>query len=121
MTRYIVLILNYWYYVVYHIFCYVCCIKCSTDWFSHSKKLPVLVYIYGGGFVAGSASLDPYNPSKLVDLGNVVFVAMHYRVGPLGWMYLGEDSFAQGNAGLLDQVSKPIQCATLLKLFMTPL
>ena len=64
-----------------------------------------MVWIFGGGFKAGSATLDLYNPTKFVEFGNVVFVAMQYRLGPLGFMYLGEDSFAQGNAGLLDQVS----------------
>ena len=66
--------------------------------------MPVVVWIFGGGFKAGSATLDLYNPRKVVDIGNVVFVAMQYRLGPFGFMYLGEDSFAQGNAGLLDQV-----------------
>ena len=66
----------------------------------------MVVWIYGGGFATGTATLDLYNPRKFVDLRQIIFVAIQYRLGPLGFMYLGEDSFAKGNAGLLDQVSR---------------
>ena len=70
------------------------------------KGLSVLVWIFGGGYTTGSASLELYNPKKLVQLGNVVFVSMQYRVGAHGFLYMGKDSGAPGNVGLLDQVTE---------------
>jgi len=66
--------------------------------------LPVIVFIYGGGFTTGSSSLEIYNPSVIVARGNVIFVAMQYRLGAFGFMSMGTNSSAPGNAGLLDQV-----------------
>ncbi len=48
-----------------------------------SSKLPVMVWIHGGGNVWGSA--DQYDPSNLVANENVVVVTVQYRLGPLGW------------------------------------
>lgn len=71
--------------------------------------LPVLFYIFGGGFIIGSTS-DPVNdPTKLVqtgiDLGQpFIFVAVNYRLG--GWGFMpGAEILHDGsaNAGLLDQ------------------
>lgn len=70
---------------------------------SEMGKLPVLVRIYGGGFMCGSIALDYYNPAQYVKR-KVVFVAMQYRVGAHGFLCLGEESGAPGNVGLLDQV-----------------
>merc|ERR1711971_397126 len=67
------------------------------------KNLPVIVWIHGGGFVTGSASLDMYDPQEIVKLGKVVFVSIQYRLGAHGFLYFGEDSSAPGNVGLLDQ------------------
>ncbi len=64
----------------------------------------MLVWIYGGGYTTGSATLDVYRPDRYVERG-VVFVAMQYRVNVFGFLYLGEGSGAPGNAGLMDQAS----------------
>lgn len=69
-----------------------------------TELLPVLVWIHGGGHSTGAASLDQYDGQQLVSSGNIVFVAIQYRLGPLGFMYLGERSGIPGNMGLLDQV-----------------
>lgn len=74
------------------------------DWFAILQLLPVLVWIHGGGHSTGAASLDQYDGQQLVSSGNIVFVAIQYRLGPLGFMYLGERSGIPGNMGLLDQV-----------------
>jgi carboxylesterase type B len=55
--------------------------------------------------MSGSASLEVYNPEAIVNRGNVIFVAMQYRVGAHGFLYFGQESNAPGNVGLLDQVS----------------
>ncbi|XP_033898016.1 fatty acyl-CoA hydrolase precursor, medium chain-like isoform X1 [Acipenser ruthenus] len=65
-------------------------------------QLPVMVWIHGGGFVLGGASL--YDGSSLAAFGNVVVVLIQYRLGILGFLSTG-DSYAPGNVGLLDQVA----------------
>jgi cholinesterase len=40
------------------------------------KKKAVLVWIYGGGFVVGSAANKPYNGARLADENDVIVVSM---------------------------------------------
>ncbi|CAG2118674.1 unnamed protein product, partial [Medioppia subpectinata] len=63
---------------------------------------PVMFFIYGGGFIFGSIFKDLYNGSVLAT-NDVVVVSANYRVGPLGFLY-GGDETAPGNAGLYDQL-----------------
>ena len=65
-----------------------------------SASQPVMFYIHGGGLGAGS-SFD-YNGTALTTYG-VVVVTVNYRLGPLGWLYGGNES-APGNVGLYDQL-----------------
>ncbi len=72
-------------------------------------KLPVLVWIYGGGFSFGSNSTPVHNGEHLARKG-VVLVTVNYRVGPLGFLAHPELSAesphrASGNYGLLDQIA----------------
>ena len=71
-------------------------------------KLPVMVWIHGGGFIAGAGSEPRYSDSPLVDRG-VVLVTMNYRLGVFG--FLATDQLAKenggsaGNYGLMDMVA----------------
>ncbi|KAK6764551.1 hypothetical protein RB195_024756 [Necator americanus] len=67
-----------------------------------SKRLAVLVWVYGGGFWSGTSTLDVYDGRILPVEENVVLVSMNYRVSMLGFLYLGRRE-APGNMGLWDQ------------------
>lgn len=50
---------------------------------SNETLLPVVIYIYGGGFQTS----DPQNPSELISLyQNVIYVAIRYRINVFGFM-----------------------------------
>jgi para-nitrobenzyl esterase len=80
-------------------------------WTSAKKgaKLPVMVWIYGGGFVAGATSEPRQEGTNLAKHG-VVVVSMNYRLGVFGFL-VHPDLIAEsgrnsaGNYGLLDQVA----------------
>ena len=72
-------------------------------------KLPVMVWIHGGGFHFGSSSQREYNGALLAQKG-VVVVTLNYRLGPLGFLVhpaLSRESEhrVSGNYGLLDQIA----------------
>src|SRR5215212_10942552 len=76
---------------------------------SANERIPVLVWIYGGGFGAGAASDPNYSGEKLAKKG-VVLVSIAYRVGILGFMAHPELSAenpkkVSGNYGLLDMIA----------------
>ncbi|KAK1162112.1 carboxylesterase 5A-like [Acipenser oxyrinchus oxyrinchus] len=65
-------------------------------------RLPVMVWIHGGGLMIGAAS--QYDGSALAAYENVVVVVIQYRLGILGFLSTG-DEHARGNWGFLDQVA----------------
>jgi para-nitrobenzyl esterase len=71
-------------------------------------KRPVMVWIHGGGFQAGSGSIPLYRGNLLAKRGNAVVVTINYRLGVLGFLNLyeitGGEIPASGNEGLLDQI-----------------
>ncbi len=73
------------------------------------EKLPVMVWIYGGGFQAGAAS-EPRQDGEFLAHKGVVVVSMNYRLGVFGFFShpdLTKESpnHASGNYGLLDQAA----------------
>ncbi|XP_046551329.1 acetylcholinesterase-like [Haliotis rubra] len=67
-----------------------------------SAKLATMVWIYGGGFAAGSINTPLHNGQYLAAENNVIVMSMNYRLGAHGFLYLGPDTFP-GNQGLMDQ------------------
>lgn len=72
------------------------------------KPYPVVVWIYGGGFNIGSASMANYSGEGLAQKG-VVQINISYRVGNLGFFahpdLTREGQGASGNYGLMDQIA----------------
>ncbi|XP_069792228.1 bile salt-activated lipase-like [Narcine bancroftii] len=81
-------------------------------WVPHGRKvstnLPVMIWIFGGGFLVGSGQGANFLKNYLYDgleiasRGKVIVVTLNYRVGPLGFLSTG-DASAPGNQGLWDQ------------------
>lgn len=64
------------------------------------EQLPVLVWVHGGSYVTGAGDLPIYDPAALVTEQRVIFVAVTYRLGLLG--FLGSEGDTPPNLGLLD-------------------
>jgi para-nitrobenzyl esterase len=74
-----------------------------------NEKLPVMVWIHGGGYIAGSGSSQVYDGQELARRG-IVVVTINYRLGPFGFLahpLLSKESEhgVSGNYGLLDQIA----------------
>ncbi|XP_043248310.1 juvenile hormone esterase-like [Colletes gigas] len=69
--------------------------------FNQLELKPVLVWIYGGGFLTGGILKPIYGPDWYIE-DDIVMVAMNYRLGALGFLALGLPD-ASGNQGLKDQ------------------
>ena len=70
---------------------------------------PVMVWIHGGGFAAGSGTTPIYDGQHLARRGDVVVVTINYRLGALGFFYSpaltdGDDPHS-GNYGMRDQIA----------------
>ncbi|XP_029687936.1 carboxylesterase 3 isoform X2 [Takifugu rubripes] len=69
---------------------------------TRGDKLPVMVWIHGGGLAMGAAS--QFDGAPLAAYENIVTVIVQYRLGILGFLSTGDDH-AKGNWGLLDQLA----------------
>src|ERR1700741_1716462 len=74
---------------------------------SNRERLPVLVYVYGGGFVSGDGSEPRYDGESMAAKG-IVVVNVNYRLGAFGFMAHPEltkesSHSASGNYGLVHQ------------------
>ena len=75
-----------------------------------TKKRPVLVWLHGGGYTNGNGiEQDGYDGENLSRKGDVVFISINHRLGPIGFSDLsgiGGSKFANsGNVGALDMVA----------------
>jgi para-nitrobenzyl esterase len=76
---------------------------------SATDRLPVMVWIHGGGFALGSGSRPSFEGEALARRG-IVLVTLNYRLGALGFLAhpaLSRESArgVSGNYGLLDQIA----------------
>jgi para-nitrobenzyl esterase len=73
-----------------------------------NKKRPVAFYIFGGGHMEGSNSEIGFSGPNLAHGRDIVVVSANYRLGALGYLYLGhllgDEYRASGSLGLLDQI-----------------
>ncbi|KAI1290770.1 Acetylcholinesterase [Halotydeus destructor] len=67
------------------------------------RKLPIMVWIFGGGYAGGSPNLDETDGRAMAALGDVIVVTVNYRVGALGFLDLGSEEIP-GNQGLYDNI-----------------
>jgi carboxylesterase type B len=70
---------------------------------ANASNLPVLVWIHGGGYGAGSGQVD-FSDLLTTNGNNFVVVSIQYRLGPFGFL-ASDELHRKGvvNAGLLDQ------------------
>ncbi|MFP6655734.1 MAG: carboxylesterase family protein, partial [Myxococcota bacterium] len=78
---------------------------------SGEDRLPVMVWIHGGGNQVGHSGLAMYDGARLAGTENVVVVSFNYRLGPFGWFShaalrasAAAAPEASGNFGTLDQL-----------------
>jgi len=76
---------------------------------SATEKLPVLVFIYGGGFTGGGTACPIYD-GEAIAKKKVIFVSVNYRVGVFGLLAhpelsLESDYGSSGNYALLDVIA----------------
>ena len=88
------------------------CLKLNvwTPSISDDVKRPVLVWFHGGGFTNGNGiEQDGYKGENLSKKGDIVFVSINHRLGPIGFTDLsgvgGEKYANSGNVGALDMVA----------------
>ena len=73
------------------------------------EKRPVLVWIYGGGFVTGGAAAPGYSGEALAKKG-IIFVSFNYRLGIFGFfshpaLTAESPHHSSGNYALMDQIA----------------
>ena len=81
-----------------------------TPAINDGKKRPVMVWFHGGGFTNGNGiEQDGYNGENLARFGDIVFVSVNHRLGPMGFSNFagvaGDQFAASGNVGMLDLVA----------------
>ncbi|XP_012256600.2 esterase FE4-like [Athalia rosae] len=80
------------------------CLYLNVATTSLTGSKPVMVWVHGGAFIVGDGGFALFSPDYLMESSNIVYVAMTYRVGILGFLNLDHE-VAPGNMGLKDQVA----------------
>ncbi len=70
-----------------------------------AAKRPVLVWLHGGAWMSGGASLDWYDGSILAREAGIVVVGVNYRLGAVGYLHLPGVTPDEGDPGTLDQAA----------------
>ncbi|KAL1838358.1 hypothetical protein VTJ49DRAFT_2767 [Mycothermus thermophilus] len=65
---------------------------------------PVAVWIHGGAFIGGTANDQTFDGGNMASRGDMVVVAINYRLNALGFLAL-KDGKTNGNFGLADQIT----------------
>jgi para-nitrobenzyl esterase len=80
-----------------------------TPTLERERKLPVMVWLHGGGFTSGSGGFICYDGMQLAKKHDVVVVTVNHRLGALGYLYLaglGAERYATAsNVGNLDIIA----------------
>ncbi|HEY6457002.1 MAG TPA: carboxylesterase family protein [Steroidobacteraceae bacterium] len=80
-----------------------------TPTLARDRKLPVMVWLHGGGFTSGSGGFICYDGAQLAKKHEVVVVTVNHRLTALGYLYLaglGSERYANSsNVGNLDIVA----------------
>ncbi len=81
-----------------------------TPAIADGQKRPVMVWLHGGGYTNGNGiEQDGYKGENLARKGNIVYVSINHRLGPIGFSDLsaagGEKYKDSGNVGALDMVA----------------
>ena len=80
-----------------------------TPALDRGRKLPVMVWLHGGGYTSGSGGFICYDGIQLARKHEVVVVTVNHRLGPLGYLYLagfGSERYAaSSNVGNLDIIA----------------
>lgn len=79
---------------------------------SDDKKRPVLFWIHGGSLLTGSNA--DFNGRPMATRSDVVVIAINYRLGPLGFLYVPSKT---ANVGILDQVEALKWVNRIIKFF----
>ncbi|GMS99366.1 hypothetical protein PENTCL1PPCAC_21541 [Pristionchus entomophagus] len=67
-----------------------------------TKRLAVMVWVYGGGFATGTSTIDVYDGKIFSAEEKIIIVPFNYRVSIFGFLFMGTAD-APGNMGLWDQ------------------
>ncbi|MAN87593.1 MAG: carboxylesterase [Algoriphagus sp.] len=81
-----------------------------TNGIADGKKRPVMVWLHGGGFTNGNGiEQDGYHGENIAKNGDIVFVSINHRLGPIGFTDLsgvGGDKYKDsGNVGMVDIIA----------------
>jgi len=71
-------------------------------------RRPVMVWIHGGAFIWGAGDTPWYHGTTFANHGDIVVVTLNYRLGPFGFLHLGDlfpELDGSGNLGILDQAA----------------